>query len=107
MKNEALLLRLVDTRRPCFGKIALRMGAVTEEELSRAQQLRREREWEDLEEILVEMGVLSAGLAEGVRTAWLRARSECPHCGRRTDLRGWRAGERGCSCLRGADGQAA
>lgn len=75
-------LRLMEPVGVTYGKIALRMGAVSDADLMRAQALRREREWEALETILVELGVLSPELAEGVRAAWLRANSECRCCGR-------------------------
>ena len=56
-----------------FERIALRMGALEKEDLDRIRSARRERQWEPVEEVLIELGVLAPELADGVRTAWMHA----------------------------------
>ena len=80
-----------------FGKIALRVGAVTSEQLV---ECRAERDTSDetLEQILLEKGYLSEDLAEFVREAFLRMCAVCPECGRRTDVSERNEGDWACRC---------
>ena len=80
-----------------FGKIALRVGAVTQEQLEQARG-QREDDGGNLEEILLEQGVLTPDLAEFVREAFLRACAVCERCGRRTDVEERNAGDHACRC---------
>ena len=80
-----------------FGKIALRVGAVTSEQLV---ECRAERDTSDetLEQILLEKGYLSEDLAEFVREAFLRMCAVCPECGRRIDVSERNEGDWACRC---------
>ena len=68
-----------------FGKIAHRVGAVTQEQLMEARAVRDETDG-DLEAILLERGSISQELADLVREAFVRACAICEGCGRRTDV---------------------
>lgn len=68
-----------------FGKIAHRVGAVTQEQLDEARAARDETDGE-LEAILLERGAISQDLADLVREAFVRACAICEGCGRRTDV---------------------
>ncbi len=74
------------TTRPriSFGKIALRMGAVTSQDLQKARAVRTEKGG-SLEAILIELGALNDELARAVKDAFVRACAVCETCGRRTD----------------------
>lgn len=80
-----------------YAKIAMRVGAATRDDVRRARA-RRERAGGTLEEHLLAAGVIDRDLADFVRAAWERARSLCPRCERRTDVRWQVRGERPCAC---------
>lgn len=82
-----------------FGKIAHRVGAVTNEQLAECRAERDTSEDDDtLEEILLEKGYLTPDLAEFVREAFLRMCAVCPECGRRTDVSERNEGDWACRC---------
>ena len=80
-----------------FGKIALRIGAVTQEQLDQARGV-RDDDGGNLEEILLEQGALTPDLAEFVREAFLRACALCERCNRRTDVEERNTGDHACRC---------
>jgi len=87
----------VSRPRISFGKIAHRVGAVTLEQLETARAKRDETE-ASLEQVLVEMEILTPDLAEFVRDAFVRACAVCERCGRRTDVDDRHAGDHACRC---------
>jgi len=80
-----------------FGKIALRVGAVTREDLEKARAA-REQSGGNLEAILIEQGALSPELATSVREAFVEACAVCENCGRRTDVAERDADDVACRC---------
>jgi hypothetical protein len=74
-------------RRPqlTFGKLALRLGVVSLDEVEQARAERR-RQGGTLERILLAQGALTRELAIRVREVYRLACGACDRCGWRTDL---------------------
>lgn len=93
----AILSHMSKRPRISFGKIALRVGAVTKDALERAR-LTRTESGGDLEGILVDQGALTPELAERVREAFLFACAVCERCGRSTDTEERDDDDDACRC---------
>ncbi len=82
-------------RRGSFAALALRVGAITPEELRRARSVQRQK-GRTLQEVLVAEGLLAPALATWIAAAVSLRRRSCSRCGRTVG----RSREVGCRCRR-------